>query len=148
MTQDDLFHETVYDALKGVVARCGGSKAVGHRLWPHLSPERAGQHLANCLSTTRDEKLDPEQVILLLRWGREAGYHGAKHWIDAECGYEPSAPIKPEDAITAAIRALEESNERARQAAVAVERAIASYKQRVGAGEITPTVSTFKARAR
>jgi len=120
--RDDLFHETVYDALKGIVARCGGAKAVGSRLWPHLAPDRAGQHLSNCLSTTRDEKLDPEQVVLLLRWGRESGYHDAKHWIDRECGYEPSAPVQPADRIAELLKALRESNERATRAADAVQR--------------------------
>ncbi len=130
MTAPDLFHEDVYDALRGIVSRLGGAKAVGHRFWPHKSPDHAGVHLANCLNRDRDEKLDPAQLLLLLRWGREAGYHDAKHWIDSETGYAPTPPVEPEDRIAELLRALNDSREQASRAAAAIERAVAAVEDR------------------
>jgi hypothetical protein len=34
---------------------------------------------------------------MLLRLARTANYHAAKHWMDAELGYEQGRPLKPED---------------------------------------------------
>ena len=108
-SSDDLFAEDVYDALRGLVARCGGTKAVGHRLWPHKAPDAAGMLLSNCLNRDRDEKLDPEQLLLLLRWGHELGFRDAKHWIDREVGYAPSAPVEPSDQLVDTIRTIRAS---------------------------------------
>lgn len=128
MTQDVLFHEDVYDALKSAVARLGGNKAVGHRFWPEKAPDKAGELLASCLNRDRSEKLDPEQLILLLRWSREIGFHGAKHWIDAETGYALGAPVEPEDRMGDLIAALNRSREETNRAAAALERTIAQLQ--------------------
>lgn len=129
MTSDALlFHEDVYDALASCVSRLGGAKCVGHRLWPHKAPDAAGVQLANCLNRDRAEKLDPEQVLLLLRWGREIGYHAAKHWIDQEVGYAPSQPVEPEDRIADLLRALHASQDDARRQQEALARTIAQLE--------------------
>ncbi len=91
-----LFLESVYDALRAIVDRCGGPKAVAARLWTSKNPDDARKLLLDCLNPARAEKLDPEQVIHLLRMAREADYHEAKHWLDEATGYQPSAPADPE----------------------------------------------------
>lgn len=96
MIQDALFHETLNDALKGIVERTGGNKAVGSRLRPSKAPEQAGRWLADCLNPNREERLDPEDFLHLLRIGREVGYHGAMAYIGQETGYR-CEPVEPMD---------------------------------------------------
>jgi hypothetical protein len=90
-----LFLEDVYDALKAIVAALGGTKEVAGRLWPHKPIEQARKELLDALNRDNPRKLDAEETLALLRMAREAGFHQAKHWIDAELGYEPSMPIVP-----------------------------------------------------
>ena len=65
MEQQPLWFEDLYDALRDVVRACGGPKAIGHALFPHKTPAKAGEHLLNCLSRDRAEKLDPDCVTPL-----------------------------------------------------------------------------------
>ena len=87
------------EALDAVVHALGGFKKVGVMLRPELAekPIAAAQWLRDCLNPDRAERLNPDQVFLLLRLARKAGYHAAKHWMDAELGYEQGRPLKPED---------------------------------------------------
>jgi hypothetical protein len=85
------------DALTGIVHALGGHKEVGVMLRPELAskPLAAGQWLRDCLNPEKRERLNPDQVFLLMRRAREAGYHAAKHWMDDELGYERGAPMDP-----------------------------------------------------
>jgi hypothetical protein len=87
------------DAITGVVHALGGYKKVGVLLRPELreKPISAAQWLRDCLNPDRAERLNPDQVFMLLRLARQANYHAAKHWMDAELGYEQGRPLKPED---------------------------------------------------
>lgn len=89
-----LFADT-NDALTAVVHALGGHKKVGILLRPELVGREAAasQWLRDCLNPDKRERLTPEQTLHLLRLARQANYHAAKHWIDAEVGYEPSRPI-------------------------------------------------------
>jgi hypothetical protein len=105
--QPPLFVETVYDALKAIVAALGGPKTVGARLWPAKSVDDARKLLLDCLNPDRSEKLDPEQVVMLFRLAREADFHLAKHWLDSETGYMPSTPCDPADEQARLVTAIE-----------------------------------------
>lgn len=87
------------DALDGVVHALGGYKKVGVMLRPELreKPVAAAQWLRDCLNPDRAERLNPDQVVLLLRLAKAEGYHAAKHWLDAEIGYEQGKPLNPHD---------------------------------------------------
>jgi hypothetical protein len=122
MNQPPLFVETVYDALKGIVAALGGAKIVGARLWPEKTVDDARKRLLDCLNPERDEKLDPEQVILLLRLGREADFHVAKHWLDVETGYLPSAPADPGDEQARQVAAIESAAQQLQRALIQLEK--------------------------
>lgn len=89
------------EALDAVVHALGGFKKVGTMLRPELEqkPGAAAQWLRDCLNAERAERLNPDQVFMLLRLARAAGYHAAKHWMDAELGYEQGRPLKPEDEV-------------------------------------------------
>lgn len=67
MQQDSLFHEDIYDALGTDIKHIGGAKKVGVMLWPEKSADKAGENLNNCLNRTRPEKLDPEQIMFIVR---------------------------------------------------------------------------------
>ena len=96
MIQEALFFESIYEAMKSVVVRAGGNKAVGCRLRPTKTPEAAGRWLADCLNPARDERLEPEDFIALLRMGRELGHHAAMQYLATESGYQ-AIPLEPED---------------------------------------------------
>jgi hypothetical protein len=90
------------DALTGVVHAQGGHKKVGTMLRPELGdkPDAAAQWLRDCLNPEKRERLNPDQVFLLLRLARENDYHAAKHWMDSELGYEQGRPLKPTDEMS------------------------------------------------
>lgn len=87
------------DALDGVVHALGGYKKVGVLLRPELETkaEAAAQWLRDCLNPEKRERLNPDQVFMLLRLARTNDYHAAKHWMDAELGYEQGKPLNPTD---------------------------------------------------
>lgn len=92
-----LFHETLTDALREVVRAVGGTKKVGALMRPEKSAEEAGRWLADCLNPDRREKLDPDQVLWLIKRGREVGCNSIISFIASEAHYEQPRPIEPED---------------------------------------------------
>lgn len=97
MNQTTLFAEDIHDALRDVVRALGGNKEVGHRLRPELPSNEAGTWLKDCLNPERRERLNPEQVLWLLREGRRVGCHSAINFVCDECGYSRATPIEPID---------------------------------------------------
>ncbi len=104
MNQSDLFHEDINDALRAAVKACGGTKAVAVKLWPEKTCAGAQSYLNDCLNPDRDAKLSPEQTILLLKWAREQGFHGAINYICDDVGYQRPQPIEPEDELAKLLR--------------------------------------------
>ena len=96
MIEQALFHDSVNDALKDVIKACGGFKGVGQKLWPEKTVEAATRLLANCVNDDRAERLTPDQVLFILRMGREIGCHAAMAYIAGEAGYQ-AIPVEPED---------------------------------------------------
>lgn len=94
--QPSLHYDSFNDALHDAVQSIGGYKKVGPKLWPERPPDEAAHKLRHCLNRERREKLSPERVLLLLRWARETDFHGAKHFLDDDTGYERSQPVEPE----------------------------------------------------
>lgn len=98
VAQAELWHDDISDALRGLVSACGGAKAIGQRMFPEQSPDAAARSLLDRLNPDRPHTLTPAQFLLLLKIGRDAGYHGAMHYLADEIGYTRPAPIDPEDA--------------------------------------------------
>lgn len=121
MIQDALFHETVNDALRAIIERAGGAKSVGLRLRPSKSADEAGRWLLDCLNPTRRERLDPEDLLHLLKIGRDVGYHGAMGFIANECGYK-AEPVDPEDEHAKLQREFIESVKASQRIAARLER--------------------------
>ncbi len=122
---EQLFYESIYDALRELIRVLGGTKAVAARLWPEKTIGDAQNLLNDCLNPARPHRLNPEQVLWLLREGRQANCHAAMHFIADDCGYARPAPAEPADefaelqrqfiAATGAQRALVERMERLTQ---------------------------------
>lgn len=93
--QDRLFYEDVNEALKEVVNTLGGAKKVGPMLWPEKTVEQAHGLLLACFNAERRERLTPEQVVFLLKRGRDADCHVAMRYIAEECGYNMPLPVNP-----------------------------------------------------
>jgi hypothetical protein len=96
VNQQPLFCEDFYEALRTIGQAYGGSKKIGALLWPEKPIQAASELWANCLNRARNEKLDPEQVIAVLKIGREIGCHAGMHFIASECHYKYDV-INPED---------------------------------------------------
>lgn len=109
MNQEPLFHDSIEDALRAAVAAMGGFKKVGAAMRPELPADRAGNWLRDALTEGRREVLDPPQVLWILRAARQAGYHSAMAFIDAECGYAAPQPTEPEDERAQLQRAFTDS---------------------------------------
>jgi hypothetical protein len=128
-----LFFEGVDEALRQVVAVLGGAKKVGAAMRPELPADQAGNWLLACLNRDRRERLNPDQVLYLLRAAREAGYHQSMAWIAAEAGYkvEPLSPAQQRDrladALLQATAAVREAT-RLMQAAAAAEPTMKAVK--------------------
>jgi len=95
--QQPLFFEDVYDAFKHIT-RVVGPKEAGLALFPKKQdPVAAAKYLQDNLNPNRDEKLDLEQVVQLLRLAKEAGCHFAMDYICSSAGYSRPEPIAPDD---------------------------------------------------
>lgn len=94
-----LFHESLGDALRDVIAHCGGAKVVAGKLWPAKTPEAAQRLLLDCLNESRQERLDPEHLAAILRMGRQANCHAGINWLLRDLGYEDARPVEPADEV-------------------------------------------------
>ena len=94
---EPLLCDDIYEALRHVVTIAGRPKAVGHQLWPAMSPAATGDKLLKCLNADEREKLSLEEVLFLLRLGREHGSHAGIRQLCRDAGYSDPSPIEPED---------------------------------------------------
>ena len=93
MEQNSLFVEDIYQALNDCVRAAGGNKAVAASLWPDKSILKQQVYLNDCLNRERNEKLDPEQILFILRLAKEKGCHVGMDFINESCDYEPPKPV-------------------------------------------------------
>lgn len=95
--QTSLFHESINDAIKDIINHAGGMKSVGAKLYPEKTPDSAHRTLLDALNDNRPEKLSPEQLMFILKIGRQVGCHSAINYITRDCGYSDPMPIEPDD---------------------------------------------------
>jgi len=135
MQNNDLAVFSDWDeALNAAIVALGGHKKVGCMLRPELGakPDLAGQWLRDCLNAERRERLNPGQMILLLKLAKEDGYHAAKHWLDSELGYEPGRPLDPRDESARLQREFVEAGRRMEKLADRIEKLTQSPLKAVG----------------
>lgn len=97
MEQEELFFDGPHDALAHLVRVLGGAKRVGCTLRPGKSPDAAGVWLTNALSGDRREQLHLDDLMQLLRMGRDAGCHVVMEELSRALAYSAPQPIEPED---------------------------------------------------
>lgn len=116
-----MLPESLNDALVECVKACGGSKVVGVAIWPAQGVEAAQRKLLACLNPDRNEKLGPDEVLLVLRMARQRGFHDALGFICADLGYTAPTPIDPKDEIAELLRTNNELRMRLLQSSERIE---------------------------
>jgi hypothetical protein len=91
--------DTINDALIACVKACGGSKAVGPKLWPEKPVDAAQRLLLDCLNEDRPQKLAPEQVEFVFRLARDKGCHAGMQYLAESLSYTVPAPVEPRDEL-------------------------------------------------
>lgn len=94
-SQQQLFYEDVFEVVRAAVQAAGGAKAVAGKLWPAKPIAQAHKELLDCLNREAPRKLCIEEFMAVMKLAHEVGFHQAKHWIDQELGYQPTAPLDP-----------------------------------------------------
>ena len=105
---DDLTYDDELEALKDAVNRLGGSKSVGAVLWPEKTPDAASRYLLDALNPARPERLNPGQVVLIMRMAREIGFHNLAAFFMREAGYAPPVPLNPATEAEVLIKGMEQ----------------------------------------
>ena len=122
MTTNSLFHESITEAIKDTINACGGTKTVAGKLWPEKAPDAAHRLLLSCLNDDRPERLSPEQLMFVLRMGRERGVHVGITYILRELGYADPQPVEPVDELAELQRNYIESVQQQVRLAARMER--------------------------
>ena len=89
--------DTLNSALIECVKAAGGSKVVGHAIWPEVGADVAQRKLLNCLGDANPAHLTPDQMLLILRLAREHGCHAGMAYIAQTLGYADPVPVDPKD---------------------------------------------------
>lgn len=121
--------DSINDQLIEAVRALGGSKIVGPMMWPQKSVDAAQRALLDALNTERPNRLDPEQMLFILRRARQAGHHGAAEWLMKEIGYAPPVPIAPRDEVAELQRQYIEAVRELKELAGKIEKASPGVRQ-------------------
>lgn len=93
----ELFFESVAEVLDHTIKALGGYKFVGAALRGDKAPDQAAQWLRDCLNPEKREKLDPDQLFVLVRMGREKGVHAYMQYLSAELRYAPPKALSDDE---------------------------------------------------
>lgn len=118
MGQDALFYENLNDAIKATCMACGGLKVVANLLYPEKKLESAHRYLSDALNEDRAEKLSPDQVLFIMKLGRQKDCHILMDYYAKEADYE----YKPIDKETAQAKLQREFIDAQRQMALLAKR--------------------------
>jgi hypothetical protein len=103
-----VFYDNVNEVLVECVKACGGSKSVGVEIWPAKGLDAAQRHLLNCLNNDRNEKLSPDEVLLIARMARDVGCHVYVEYLAQALSYSKPTPVEPVDELKELMRANNE----------------------------------------
>lgn len=92
--QQDLWHDTIFDALGSTVQAVGGTSKVAKKLWPTLDSVSGPARLRACLNVDHAQKLCIEEMLLIARLGKEMGDGSVMNFLARDLGYEVK-PIAP-----------------------------------------------------
>lgn len=94
--QQELWHDTIFDALGAAVQAAGGAKKVAGKLWPALDSTSATARLRGCLNPEHAQKLCPEEFVMLVKLAKDSGDNSVMEYLACELGYElkPLSPVE------------------------------------------------------
>jgi hypothetical protein len=95
--QEELWHDSIEEALRSIIDAVGGPKSVAMELWPSRKMTEGARHLHHCLDPERPEKLALCELLWIARKGREAGVHTLMHYLAKDLGYQAPLPVEPDD---------------------------------------------------
>jgi len=116
-----LWYGDIYEALRGFVSSAGGSKAIGPLVFPKKG-DKAASWLDDCLNPDRAAKLDPEELLHMIKLARARGFHGVMQYIGDEADYKIEVR-EPKDELATLYTQYVESAKSMRQLADRIERA-------------------------
>jgi hypothetical protein len=98
-SQDGLFYEDWRDSIRHLVRALGGPKKVGAMLRPAMNLASAANWVNDCLNPDRDSNFDFEEIVKILRVGREAGIHCAIYQLCDELLYARPPIVAPKSPL-------------------------------------------------
>lgn len=131
-TQERLFYESWFDALRDDVTACGGTKEVGGWFWPGKDMIAARNAVNDRLNPDRRERFDDDQERLIMRRAKEArGFSAALAFICDDAGFERPKALKPVDEAADLLRRQESMVSEFRQLLERQERLTRAPRQAV-----------------
>jgi hypothetical protein len=97
MQQSALWFDHIFDAIGASIQSAGGMKRVAAKLWPTLDSTSATARLRSSINIEHAQKLDPEELSMIVRLAKEAGDSSIMEYLAREHGYEIK-PLAPEEA--------------------------------------------------
>lgn len=114
MEQLEMLHDNPEDALKAVLQGVygkGWSKKAAADMWPTDDPLDKCKYLEKCLNPERAEKLGLNEILHILKLGRDRGIHSGFAFLADECNYQWHT-VEPEDELAELQREFIKSTER------------------------------------
>lgn len=122
-------HDTVNDVLIACVKACGGSKVVGPELWPAKGLEVAQRYLLDCLNPERAAKLDPAEVMHIMRMARDRGCHSGMQYVASALSYSMPSAVEPKDELAELLRQNLEATREQQRRQERIDRALQALTQ-------------------
>lgn len=97
MQNEMPFFESPEEAVRAAIQALGGAKKVGVMLWPDKSVDNAARLLLDCVNSSRAEKLELTQIMLVFSMAKDVGCHAPFAWFCAEVGYDAKPINKTEE---------------------------------------------------
>lgn len=95
--QQALFFDRIEDAIGAVINACGGRKAFAVDMFPDKALRDAHNLLDAMLNPERRERFSPDQLMYVLRRGKQAGCHALMAYMAQDVGYTVPEPLHPVD---------------------------------------------------
>lgn len=102
-----MFERTPHFALRLSAESLGSAKDVGARLKPELSGESASNWLTHRLTSTRPERFNLAQIVLIFQWAKAKGAHAGFELFAELCGYRVVAIVTEAERIADLARQAE-----------------------------------------
>ena len=97
MQQSTLWFDHIFDAIGASIQAAGGMKRVAAKLWPTLDSTSATARLRSSINPEHAQKLDPEELSMIIGLAKDAGDHSIMEYLGRERGFDVKA-LAPEDA--------------------------------------------------